>query len=145
MAESRFVYITYIRAAPERIWEHLTTPELNKLFWGGYAQQSGWKVGDAYAIAGPDGRVWDEGEVLASDPPRRLQVTWRHLNDAAMTAEGVSTCTFELEPAGEGVTKLTLTHAIEVSPSKLIEAVSTGWPSILSSLKSLLETGTALG
>ena len=144
MAESRFVYVTYIRATPERIWEHLTTPELNKLFWGGYHQQSGWKVGDAYAIAGPDGKVWDEGEVLASDPPRRLQVTWLHLNDAAMKAEGVSTCTIELEPSSEGVTKLTLTHAIDATPSKLIEAVSTGWPSILSSLKSLLETGTAL-
>ncbi|HTX47998.1 MAG TPA: SRPBCC domain-containing protein [Caulobacteraceae bacterium] len=144
MAESRFVYVTYIRAAPEKIWEHLTTPELNKLFWGGYAQRSGWKVGDDYAIAGPDGRVWDEGKVLAADPPRRLQVTWRHLNDPAMTDEGVSTCSFELEPSSEGVTKLTLTHAIEVSPSKLIGAVSQGWPSILSSLKSLLETGKAL-
>lgn len=144
MAESRFVYVTYIRATPQRIWEHLTTPELNKLFWGGYHQQSGWKVGDGYKIAGPDGKVWDEGKVLASDPARRLQVSWLHLNDATMKTEGVSTCTIELEPSSEGVTKLTLTHAIGVSPSKLIEAVSQGWPSILSSLKSLLETGAAL-
>jgi len=144
MAESRFLYVTYIRATPERIWEHFTTPELNKLFWGGYHQRSDWKVGDDYAIAGPDGRVWDEGKVLASDPPRRLQVTWLHLADEAMKAEGESVCTIELEPTGEGVTRVTLTHASGHSPSKLIEAVSTGWPSILSSLKSLLETGSAL-
>ena len=144
MAESRFLYVTYIRATPERVWEHLTTPELNKLFWGGYHQKSGWKVGDDYAIVGPDGTLWDSGKVLASDPPRRLSVSWMHLTDEAMKAEGHSTATFELEPAGEGVTKLTLTHSIPVSPSKLVAAVAGGWPSILSSLKSLLETGRAL-
>jgi uncharacterized protein YndB with AHSA1/START domain len=144
MAESRFLYVTYIRATPEQIWRHLTTPELNKLFWGGYHQTSEWKVGGDYLIEGPDGRVWDRGKVVVAEPPKRLQVTWLHLNDETMKAEGESVCTFELEPAQEGVTKLTVTHAIDRSPSKLIAAVSTGWPSILASLKSLIETGKAL-
>ena len=144
MAESRFLYVTYIRAPAQKIWDHLTSPELNKLFWGGYHQQSGWKVGDDYAIAGPDGKLWDTGKVLAADPPRRLSVSWMHVADEAMKAEGHSTATFELEAAGEGVTKLTLTHSIGIADSKLIGAVSGGWPSILSSLKSLLETGSAL-
>ena len=144
MAESRFVYVTYIRATPQAIWDELTNPERNKLFWSGYHQQTSWKVGDAYEIVGPDGRAWDTGKVLACDPPRRIEVTWLHEHDEAMRAEGESTCTFELEPATDTVTKLTVTHAIGRANSKLIGAVSNGWPSILASLKSLIETGSAL-
>jgi uncharacterized protein YndB with AHSA1/START domain len=144
MAESRFVYVVFIRSSAAEIWRHLTTPELNKSFWGGYHQESSWQVGGDYAIEGPDGRTWDTGKVLASDPPKRLQVSWLHLNDAAMKAEGESIATFDLEEQPNGVTKLTLTHASPVADSKLIGAVAGGWPSIFSSLKSLLETGSAL-
>jgi uncharacterized protein YndB with AHSA1/START domain len=144
MAESRFVYVTYIRATPQQIWNELTDPERNKLFWSGYHQQTSWKVGDDYEIVGPDGRAWDTGKVLANDPPKRLEVTWLHQHDEAMRAEGESTCAFELEPVTPEVTRLTLTHAIEVANSKLIGAISNGWPSILASLKSLIETGRAL-
>jgi uncharacterized protein YndB with AHSA1/START domain len=144
MAESRFVYVTYIRATPQAIWDELTNPERNKLFWAGYHQETGWKVGDDYEIVGPDGRAWDTGKVLACDPPKRIEVTWLHEHDAAMRAEGESTCTFELEPVSAEVTRLTVTHAIGRADSKLIGAVSNGWPSILSSLKSLIETGRAL-
>ena len=144
MAESRFLYVTYIRAPAQRVWDALTDPEQNKLFWSGFHQASSWKVGSPYRITSPEGRVYDEGQVLACDPPKRLSVSWNHLVDEEMKAEGTSTATFELEAAGEGVTKLTLIHSIGVSPSKLVEAVAGGWPSILSSLKSLLETGTAL-
>jgi uncharacterized protein YndB with AHSA1/START domain len=141
---SRFVYVTYIRAPAHKIWEALTDPEQNRLFWGGYHQQSGWKVGDDFAIVGPDGNTWDTGKVLAADPPHHLSVSWLHLTDAEMKAEGHSTAAFDIQPGVEGVTKLTLTHSIEVADSKLIGAVSTGWPMILASLKSLLETGKAL-
>jgi uncharacterized protein YndB with AHSA1/START domain len=144
MAESRFVYVTYIRATPQAIWDELTDPERNKLFWSGYHQQTSWKVGDDYEIVGPDGRAWDTGKVLANEPPKRLCVTWLHQHDEAMRAEGESTCTFELAPVSPEVTQLTVTHAIEVANSKLIGAVSNGWPSILASLKSLIETGRAL-
>ena len=144
MAESRFVYVTYIRATPQAVWDELTDPERNKLFWSGYHQETSWKVGDDYEIVGPDGRAWDVGKVLACDPGKRLQVSWLHQHDAAMRAEGESICTFELEAASPEVTRLTLTHAIERADSKLIGAVSNGWPSILASLKSLIETGRAL-
>jgi uncharacterized protein YndB with AHSA1/START domain len=144
MAESRFLYVTYIRAPAQAIWDHLTNPELNKRFWGGYSQKSSWASGADYAIVSGDGEAWDTGKVLAYEPPKRLSVTWTHQKDAAMKAEGESVATFDIEPVNDLVTKLTVTHTIGVSPSKFIEAVSTGWPSILASLKSLLETGVAL-
>jgi uncharacterized protein YndB with AHSA1/START domain len=145
MAESRFLYLTYIRAPAQKVWDALTDPEQNKLFWSGYHQESSWKVGAAFAIIGPEGKAWDAGKVLAFDPPRRFSVTWNHLHDEAMKAEGDSTCSFDLEAMNPELTKLTVTHTIAVAESKLIGAVSTGWPMIMSSLKSLLETGKALG
>jgi uncharacterized protein YndB with AHSA1/START domain len=144
MAESRFLYVTYIRAPAAKVFEALTDPAQNKLFWGGYHQQSTWAAGADYAIVGPEGDAWDTGTVLVFDPPRRLEVTWLHMHDPAMKAEGVSTCSFVLEQMGEA-TKLTVTHSIPVADSKLIGAVSTGWPMICASLKSLLETGKPLG
>jgi uncharacterized protein YndB with AHSA1/START domain len=143
MAESRFLYVTYIRATPQKIWDCFTDPDMNKKFWSGYHQDSSFEVGADYKLTGPDGRVWDSGKVLESDPPRRLRLSWRH-PEGAMQAEGGSVCTIEIEAAPSGVTKLTLTHEIGVADSKLIAGVATGWPSILSSLKSLLETGEAL-
>jgi uncharacterized protein YndB with AHSA1/START domain len=77
------------------------------------------------------------------DPPKRLVLKWRNEIFPEMTAEGYSRMTYELEPAGETV-KLTLTHAMDKPDSKYIKAVSNGWPIILSSLKSLLETGKSL-
>jgi uncharacterized protein YndB with AHSA1/START domain len=145
MAESRFVYVIYIRAPIETVFQHLTDPALNKLFWGGYHQESSWRVGAPFSIVGPDEKTWDKGEVLAFDPPRHVSVTWEHQMDEAMKAEGASTATFDLEPYGEGGTELTLTHSIGRPDSKFIAAVSGGWPNILASLKSLLETGKALG
>jgi len=144
MAESRFLYVTYIRAPAQRVWDALTDPETNKAFWSGYSQQSTWRVGADYSIVDGAGKAWDTGKVLAFDPPKHLSVTWLHQNDAALTAEGHSTASFDLEPAGEGLTKLTVTHTMPLTRSKLIAAVSTGWPMVLSSLKSLLETGKAL-
>lgn len=144
MAESRFVYVTYIRAKPQAVWDELTNPERNKLFWSGYHQESSWRVGDGYEVVGPDGRAWDVGKVLACEPGKRLEVSWLHQHDAAMRAEGESICTFELEPVSPEVTRLTVTHAIARDGSRLIAAVSNGWPSILASLKSLIETGRAL-
>jgi uncharacterized protein YndB with AHSA1/START domain len=144
MAESRFLYVTYIRATPQRIFEALTDPAKNKLFWSGYSQRTSWAKGADYAIVSGDGEAWDTGKVLACDAPRRISVTWTHQKDAAMKAEGESVATFDIEPVNDHVTRLTVTHTIGVVPSTFIEAVSTGWPSILASLKSLLETGTGL-
>ena len=145
MAESRFLYLTYIRAPAQKVWDALTDPAQNKLFWSGYHQESTWDVGADFAIVGAEGKAWDTGKVLTFDPPKRLSVTWNHQHDAAMKAEGESVCSFDLEALGEALTKLTVTHVIGIADSKLIGAVSGGWPMILSSLKSLLETGKALG
>ena len=91
----------------------------------------------------PDGKVWDSGEIVESVPPKRLVIRWQHQHKPELQAEGVSFCTMELEPSGPAV-KLSITHTIEREPSKLIEAVSGGWPKVISNLKSLLETGSAV-
>jgi uncharacterized protein YndB with AHSA1/START domain len=141
MTESRFLYVTYIRAPVAKVFAALTDPEQNKKFWSGYSQQSTWQKGEDYSIVGADGRAWDTGKVLSIDPPRHVSVSWLHQMDEAMKAEGESTASFDLEPMGDNLTKVTLTHSIAVSPSKLIEAVSGGWPMILANLKTLMETG----
>jgi uncharacterized protein YndB with AHSA1/START domain len=91
-------------------------------------------------MASPDGTLTDTGEILEIDPPRRMVIRWQHEWKAELKAEGPGRCTIELEPM-DGAVKLTITHEIERPDSKLIAAVSGGWPSILSNLKSLLETG----
>jgi uncharacterized protein YndB with AHSA1/START domain len=91
----------------------------------------------------PDGRVADTGEVLEIDPPRRLVLSWRNELFPEVREEGHSRMTYTLEPQGDMV-KLTLVHEMDRPDSKLIEKVSGGWPAILSSLKSLLETGESL-
>jgi uncharacterized protein YndB with AHSA1/START domain len=91
----------------------------------------------------PDGGVGDSGKVLEVEPNRRLVLSWRNEFMPELREEGESRLTYELEHQGEAV-KLTVTHETDKPGSKLIEAVSTGWPHILASLKSLLETGESL-
>ncbi len=91
----------------------------------------------------PDGRVADSGEIIVIDPPRRLVLTWRNEFRPELHEEGYSRLTYLIEPQDDMV-KLTVSHDIDKSESRFIEAVSTGWPAILSSLKSLLETGESL-
>jgi uncharacterized protein YndB with AHSA1/START domain len=143
MAKTSFVYVTYIRTTPERLWCALTEPEFTRRYWAETWQESEWTKGASWRLMIPDGRVGDAGEVLEIDPPKRLVLSWRNEFKPELRAEGFSRAVFELEPQGDMV-KLTLTHEIDVAGSKLIEAVSTGWPMILASLKSLLETGESL-
>jgi uncharacterized protein YndB with AHSA1/START domain len=138
----KFVYITYIRTTPEKLWDALTKPEFTRAYWCETWQESTWEAGSPWRIMIPDGRVADSGEVLEIDRPRRLVLSWRN-EFTEMKTEGYSRATFDLEPVGESV-KLTVTHEMERDGSKFIAAVSNGWPHILASLKSLLETGTAL-
>jgi uncharacterized protein YndB with AHSA1/START domain len=139
-AQSKFVYVTFIRTTPEKLWSALTTPEFTRQYWFGVALQGDWKAGARWTLTYPDGRMTDAGEVLEVDPPKRLVLKWRHELRPELKAEGDARCVMELEPAG-GAVKLTITHSIDCANSKLIEAVSGGWPKILSNLKSLLETG----
>jgi uncharacterized protein YndB with AHSA1/START domain len=139
----QFVYVTFVRTTPERLLSALTDPEFQKQYWHGMSQESEWKPGSPWRMAFEDGRTADAGRVLEADPPRRAVIEWRNEFREELKAEGVSTCTYELEPAGEAV-KLTVTHAIGRENSQLIQAVSGGWPQILSNLKTLLETGEPL-
>jgi uncharacterized protein YndB with AHSA1/START domain len=139
----RFVYVTYIRTTPEKLWDALIKPEFTRQYWAGTWQESEWTKGASWRIMIPDGRVGDSGKVLEIDPPRLLVLSWRNEFVPEMRAEGYSRATFRLEQQGD-VMKLSLTHEIDKKGSKLIEAVSGGWPMILASLKSLLETGESL-
>lgn len=143
MAKSEFVYVTYIRTTPERLWDALTQPEFTRAYWCECWHETTWEAGTAWKLMVPDGRVGDSGEVVEIDKPRRLVLQWQNEFLPEVQAEGFSRCTFELEPQGSMV-KLTLVHEMEKAESKLIGMVSQGWPTILSSLKSLLETGEAL-
>ena len=140
----QFVYTIYIRTTPEKLFEALTQPEFTRAYWGGVTHDTTWKPGSPWALKLPDGTIADSGEIVEIDPPRRLVVSWRHQLSPELNAEGVSRCTIELEPAGDSV-RLTVVHSIAKRDSKLLQAVSTGWPAILSGLKSLLETGQPIG
>ncbi|WP_435018203.1 SRPBCC family protein [Tundrisphaera sp. TA3] len=143
MSESRFAYVTYIRTTPEKLWRALLEPEFTRQFWCETWQDSEWKPGASWRLMAPDGRMADEGEILEIEPGRRLVLTWRHQLSDEMREEGHSRMTCELEPVGESV-KLSILHEIDRPGSKLIESVSEGWPHLLASLKSLLETGEPL-
>ena len=136
----RFVYVTYIRTTAEKLWDALLQPEFTRVYWFGIWQDCEWKQGSSWKMMHPDGRVTDAGEVLEIEKPKRLVLKWRNEFRPELKAEGFSRCTIEIEPSPQGM-KLTITHEIDKDRSKLIEAVSGGWPRIVSSLKTLLETG----
>ncbi|MDO3624284.1 SRPBCC family protein [Ralstonia pseudosolanacearum] len=141
MTRSTFVYVTYIRTTPQTLWSALTDAEFMKQYWFGMHCESQWTAGSAWRLVSGDGQIFDTGEIVEADPPRLLVIRWLHQSRPELKAEGASQCTMELEPTGTAV-KLSITHTIEREASKLIEAVSGGWPKILSNLKSLLETGS---
>jgi len=137
---SRFVYVTYIRTTPERLWQALTDPEENKAYWLGAHQVSEWKPGAKWELFRENGGLADSGEILEADKPRRIAIRWQNHMRPELEAEGFGRCVIELE-AVEGGVKLTIDHSLPLADSKVIQAVSGGWPKILSNLKSLLETG----
>jgi uncharacterized protein YndB with AHSA1/START domain len=141
MTNSEFIYVTYIRTTPEKLWTALTNVEFMKQYWFGMHCECDWKAGSSWKLVFADGRIADAGEVVEVDPPRRLVLKWRNEWNPEMKTEGYSRCTFDIE-AMTGAVKLTVTHAMDRAQSKFIGAVSGGWPKILSNLKSLLETGT---
>jgi uncharacterized protein YndB with AHSA1/START domain len=143
MAESRFVYVTYIRTTPEKLWQALIDPEFTRQYWVETWQDCTWESGASWRLMIPDGRVGDSGEVVEIEPGRRLVLKWRNEFKPELREEGYSRMNCTLEPQGEAV-KLTIVHEMEKPDSKLINAVSNGWPHLLSSLKSLLETGEPL-
>jgi uncharacterized protein YndB with AHSA1/START domain len=143
MMSSRFVYVTYIRTTPTKLWEALTKPEFTRQFWYGIEPESDWRVGSPWRMRFPDGRIADTGEVVAVEPEKRLVLKWQNEFKPELKAEGFTTCTFDIVAHGD-VTELRIVHEIDRDGSKMVEAVSNGWPKVLSELKSLLETGKPL-
>ncbi len=140
MTNSEFIYATYIKTTPEELWHALTNQEFMKQYWLGTRCESDWKAGSPWKMISENGEITDAGEIIEINPPKRMVIKWRHEWRPELKAEGYSQCTFDIE-AVDNATKLTVTHVIDKNPSKLIEAVSGGWPKILSNLKSLIETG----
>jgi uncharacterized protein YndB with AHSA1/START domain len=141
--KDKFVYVTYIRSSPEKIWDAITKPEFCKQFWFGVVLDSEWKKGSPWKMVFEDGSISDEGEILEADRPNRLVLKWHHRLFPEMKAEGWSRCTFDIADEN-GLAKLSILHEIDREHSKFIEGVSGGWPKILSSLKTFLESGAPL-
>jgi uncharacterized protein YndB with AHSA1/START domain len=142
MSKPEFVYVTYIETTPEKLWEALTNSEFSRRYWWDTSVVSDWKVGSPFSLV-LNGRTTDVGEILEADPPRRLTYSFRHIFNEAAARERPSRVSFMLEPHGKLV-KLTLTHENFAEDSVILDGISKGWPAIMSSLKSLLESGEAL-
>ena len=140
VVSSKFVYVTYIRTTADKLWTALQDPEFIRQYWFGMEVDCKWTDGAEWTLSFADGRVADRGIVIEIDPPKRFALRWRNEFKPELAIEGDSYCLFELEPEGHSV-RLTVTHTNDVPDSKLIVAVSGGWPKVLSNLKSLLETG----
>ena len=163
--QTAFVHTTYIQASPERVWQGLTDPALMKRYWrhqraGPKTFRSDWKKGSTYdmtheevglVVSGPD------QVILESDPHRRLAYTWHTITPewaaavgmdeataAAWRAEPRSKVAFDIDDVGHGVVRLTVTHDGFEPGSIVLPAISEGWPAVLASLKTLLETGSSL-
>src|SRR5690242_9101032 len=121
MARSTFVYVTYIRTTPEKLWSSLTDGQFMKQYWFGNHCESQWRTGSPWKMMSDDGVILDAGEIIEADPPRRLVIRWHNQNKPELKAEGESRCTMELEPNGAAV-KLSITHTVEREHSKFIAA-----------------------
>jgi uncharacterized protein YndB with AHSA1/START domain len=139
------VYNVFIKASPEQIWDAITKPEFTSKYFYGSLVESTLDVGSPFIGWSPDrAQQWTDGEVLDSEPPRRLSYTWRALYDEETASEEPSRVTWEIEAQEGGVSKLTVVHdQLERAP-KTAENVAGGWMFILSGLKTLLETGEPL-
>jgi len=137
------VYVTYIAATSEKVWQALTAPEFTRKYFWQRSIELEPKRGGAFALRLPDGRVNVRGKVIDYDPLRKLSVTWRVEWPEGFDKLPECLVSYEIAPAGEAV-RLTMTesHSWDV-PDAILSGGRTGWPAILSSLKSLLETGKA--
>ena len=141
MSKPEFVYTTYIETSADKLWHALTDGDFTERYWFGHRITSDWKVGSPYRFAN-QGKPMVEGKVLVSDPPRRLAYSWDVVKEGA-ARERTSRVTFDLVPRGK-VIKLVVTHDEIDESGTTLRDVSAGWPLVLASLKSILETGRAL-
>lgn len=143
MTELRHVFQIWIRATPERIWQAITDPEVTERYFHRARVESAWSAGDPVTYWLPERRLGVEGEVLEAQPPRRLVTTWAFRYAEDVSGDPPSRVVWEIEPEGD-VCRLTVTHEGFGSETKTFRDVAGGWPRILSSMKSLLETGEPL-
>ena len=142
--EPKTVYVIYIAASPEKVWAALTEPEFTRQYFFGAAIEIEPRVGGSFVLRKPDGRVDVKGGVVEWSAPRRLSVTWAVDWIEAMRSLPECLVTYDIAPAG-GCAKLTMTEAHQWDvPDDLLSGGRAGWPAILSSLKSVLETGKPL-
>jgi uncharacterized protein YndB with AHSA1/START domain len=141
MSKPEFVYTTYIETTAEQLWHALTDGDFTERYWFGHRVTSDWKVGSPYKFAS-QGKLSVEGKVLISDPPRKLAYTWVPCS-ADAKRERTSRVTFDIEPRGT-VVKLTVTHDNLDEGGATFRDISGGWPMVIASLKSILETGREL-
>jgi uncharacterized protein YndB with AHSA1/START domain len=136
------VYATYIRATAERVWAALTSSEFTTQYFFGHTVESDWRVGSPWRLLKPDGSVNVNGVVREADALKRLVVSW---NVAAHPEFSECFVAYDIEPAGDGTVRLTMTESHPTPiPATLLEGGRRGWPMILSGLKTLLETGAPL-
>jgi uncharacterized protein YndB with AHSA1/START domain len=138
------VYTIYIASTPEKVWEALTSAEFSRKYFSGLAVEAELKVGGAFVVRAPDGSVHIDGEVIECIAPRKLTVTWNVNWPNLVEKLGLTLVTYDIEAAGDAV-RLTMTEAHDRPISDdILSGGRAGWPAILSSLKSLLETGSPL-
>lgn len=138
------VYTIYIASTPEKVWQALTSAEFSRKYFFGNSVEVDLKVGGAYIVRTPDGAVHISGEVVECDPQRKLAVTFNVNWSELIEKLGPTLVTYEIEPADDAV-RLTLTELHDRPlDDDILAGGRQGWPAILSSLKSLLETGEPL-
>lgn len=138
-SKPQFVYTTFIRSTPERVWDAIVRPEFTRQYWGGMTNVSDWSNGSLWQHLNPENETWVQGQVVESVPPSRLVLTWADPDDL----QDVSRVAFEIEAKGDMVC-LKVIHDHFRDDSTMADKVSKGWPLVLSSLKSFLETGNGL-
>lgn len=143
MDKPQFVYVTYISASPDKLWNALLDAEMTTKYWQ-HVNVSDWRPGSRWEHrrAGKGGALQLVGKVIESVPPRRLVLTWAFPSDEARE-EKHTRVTFEIEPIGE-VARLTVTHDRLEPGSEMLHGITEGWPKVLSSLKTLMEAGQPL-
>lgn len=141
--KTSFVYVTYIRSTPEKVFEAITRPEIARRYWG-HENVSDWKPGSdwQHVRANEQRTIELVGKVVEIAAPTRLVMTWANASQAADPASYSRVC-FDIVPY-ENMVRLTVTHDELEAGSGMAKGISQGWPAVLSSLKSLLETGEGI-